>query len=807
MAQVQCTHCHLSFDESVMIHESVEGKACYFCCHGCQGVYHLLRSEGLDTFYEKLGTTTLTPPTQTAQETLEKFDLEGFQKRYVKTRQDGLKEISLIIEGIHCSACVWLNEKVLRKSDGVIEADINYTTNKAKVVWDDTTIKLSKIIETIRSIGYNAFAYDAQIQEELATKKRKEYYMRILVAVFGTMNIMWIAVAKYAGYFTVIEQQFKDILNVAEFILATPVLFYSGWVFFRGAYYGYKNRFVNMDTLVASGATLTYAYSIYAMITRSGEVYFDSVVMIITFVLVGKYLEVLGKKQAVDTLDQLKNTIPTEVLVINKDGTKSLQAVENIQAGDILEVNAGEKIVIDGIITKGGANFDESSLTGESIPIFKTIGDEVLSGSICSDSTICYQATKDVSSSLLSSIVALLEDSITKKPRIEQLANSISGYFSVIILTIAIATFIGWWLLGGSWEKALIISISVIVIACPCALGLATPMATLVGIGAAAKRGIIFKEATHLETMAKSTKIALDKTGTITRGKPTVITADIKKSFDPHMLYGLVASSSHPISLGVKNYLIENYPDTTPKDFSELKNIQGKGFMAVIDGKQVLGGNMKLLEEFGIVYETQSANSIFICAIEGEVVATFELKDQLKEGTKETIEALSKDGLEIVMLTGDHEKSAATIAKEADIKAFHANLLPQDKAAYIDRFREQGDIVIMAGDGINDSIALSKSNIAIAMGSGADVAIGVSDIILLDESPQKLHEAYKISKRTYQAIKENISFSIIYNIIAVPMAIMGFVNPLIAALSMSLSSLVVVGNSMRIKNIKFKEKL
>ncbi|HHO42167.1 MAG TPA: cadmium-translocating P-type ATPase [Epsilonproteobacteria bacterium] len=805
MAQVSCTHCHLTFDESVMIKEEIDGKLCYFCCHGCQGVYHLLHSEGLDTFYAKLGNTKLTPPQPILEESLEKFDLEGFQKRYVKVRDDGLKEISLIIEGIHCSACVWLNEKVLRKSDGVIEADINYTTNKAKVVWDDDTIKLSKIIQTIRAIGYNAFAYDAQIQEELATKKRKEYYMRILVAVFGSMNIMWIAVAKYAGYFTVIEQQFKDILNVAEFILATPVLFYSGWVFFRGAYYGYKNRMVNMDILVATGATLTYIYSIYAMITRSGEVYFESVAMIITFVLVGKYLEVLGKKQAVDTLDQLKNTIPTEVLVVNPDGTKSLQAVENIKAGDILEVNAGEKIVIDGIITKGEANFDESSLTGESLPLFKTIDSEVLSGSICTDSTINYKATKDVSSSLLSSIVALLEDSITKKPRIEQLANSVSGYFSVIILAIAIATFVGWWFFDGSWEKALIISISVVVIACPCALGLATPMATLVGIGTAAKRGIIFKEASFLETMAKGTKIALDKTGTITQGKPTVVSANLKKSFNPSVLYPLVSSSTHPISIGIKNYLEEHFPNIEPRDFTQLKNIQGKGFSAIVDGSEVLGGNLKLLEEFGIDFEMESDNLIFICVVDGEIVASFELKDKLKDGAREAIEELKKQGLSVVMLTGDHQRSAKSIAQEAGIEEFYANLLPQDKAKYIDDFKAQGDVVIMAGDGINDSIALTKSNIAIAMGGGADVTIGVSDVVLLDESPKKLKESHLISKRTYRSIKENISFSIIYNIIAVPLAIMGFVNPLIAALSMSLSSLVVVSNSMRIKNIKFKD--
>ncbi|MGW8169036.1 MAG: heavy metal translocating P-type ATPase [Sulfurovaceae bacterium] len=802
MAKVKCTHCNLIFDESAMIIEKINNETCHFCCHGCQGVYHLLRSEGLDTFYDKLGATTLTPPTNTLQDDLEKFDLDGFRNKYVKIRPDGTNEINLIIEGIHCSACVWLNEKVLHKTDGIIEATINYTNNKAKVIWDNEVINLSQIIQTIRSIGYDAFPYDPALQEERATKTRRDYYARILVAVFGMMNIMWIAVAQYAGYFSGIEQKFKDILNVAEFVLATPVLFYSGWVFFRGAYFGYRNRIINMDTLVATGATLAYIYSIYSMISKHGEVYFDSVVMIITFVLVGKYLEVLSKKHAVDTLDMLTSTIPTEVMIVN-NGVKSLIAVENIAIGDIIEVKSGEKIVIDGIITEGAGSFDESSLTGESVPVHKQNGNTILSGSICLDSVVRYKATKDASNSLLHSIVTLLEESVTKKPKIEQLANSISGYFSAIILTIAIATFMGWYLYDGNFEKALIISISVIVIACPCALGLATPMATLVGISVSAKRGILFKEASFLETMAKSTMVAIDKTGTITEGKPSVINAVIHREFDHNLLYSLVASSNHPISKGIKKYLEEQNDNLKELKLKEIQTLQAKGAIAKYDTHSLAGGNKVLMEEFGITTTLSSKHSLYFFAIDGMLIASFELSDKLRNGAKEAIAKLKSMNLKISMLTGDHALSANTIAKEAGIDDIHDNLLPQDKASLIDKFHDKSDIVIMVGDGINDSIALAKADIAIAMGSGADIAISVSDVVLLDEKPQKITEAYRISKRTYQAIKENLGFSIIYNVIAVPLAVMGFVYPLVAALSMSLSSLIVVGNSIRIKRIKF----
>ncbi|RUM74658.1 MAG: cadmium-translocating P-type ATPase [Sulfurovum sp.] len=800
MEEVSCTHCHLKFSKDVMIMEDNGETPLYFCCKGCQGVYHLLNEEGLGSFYDKLGDTTLQPAMQSSDD-LERFDLEGFKNRYIKENEEGLYEIHLIIEGIHCSACVWLNEKVLHKTPGILEASINYTNNKAKIVWDPEEIKLSRIIETIRSIGYNAYPYDPALQEERAVATRKSYYMRILVAVFGMMNIMWLAIAHYAGYFSGIEQRFKDILNVAEFILATPVLFYSGWIFFRGAYYGYKNRIVNMDTLVATGALSAYLYSIYAMVTQRGEVYFDSVVMIITFVLVGKYLEVLSKKSAVDTLDSIMGSTPTEVTLI-QEGSKSLVSVENVCEGDIIELKPGEKVVIDGILTHGEASFDESSLTGESEPLYKQPGDEIRSGSICLDSVIRYQATRDLSGSLLSSIVSLLEESITKKPRIEQLANTVSGYFSTTILIIALLTFAGWYFFGGSFETALIVGISVIVIACPCALGLATPMATLVGISLAAKRGILFKEATFLETMAKSDLLALDKTGTITEGKPSVVDAILGEGFDPALLYAVVESSNHPVSQGIKTYLEENYEKLSPKSIEQIHVLQAKGIKATYQGKRVLGGNARLLTEYGIEPGFKSDHTLFAFAIGDHVVARFGLRDKVRPGAKEAIAAIQKMGIRVVMLTGDHPQSAQTIAEEVGIEEMYARLLPQEKADLIDRFHEEGHIVVMAGDGINDAIALARSDIAIAMGNGADVAISVSDVVLLDESPMSLYSAFRISRRTFRAVKENLAFSLLYNLIAVPLAVAGYVNPLIAALSMSLSSLVVVGNSLRIKRLK-----
>ncbi len=798
MAVVPCTHCQLTFDASVMITEQEGDTTRYFCCKGCQGVYHLLQSDGLESFYDKRGKQTLDPATRKTNEDLERFDLEGFRKKYIRMTPDGFSEINLIIEGIHCSACVWLNEKVLHQTDGIVEATINYSNNKARVVWDDAQLRLSEIIEKIRAIGYNAYPYDPRLQEERAIKTRNDYYTRILVGVFATMNIMWIAVAQYVGYFSGIESRFKNILNIAEFALATPTLFYSGWIFFRGAYYGLKNRFVNMDLLVAAGASLAYLYSIYAMITLRGEVYFDSTTMIVTFVLVGKYLEVLSKKRAADTLDRIIGTMPTEATVM-RGNEKALVAIENIEPGDLIEIKPGEKVALDGIIASGAALFDESTLTGESEPVLHREGDSLLSGTICLDSVVRYTVTKRADESLLHTITELLSDAITKKPRIEQLANTISGWFSLAILSIALLAFGSWWYFGGEFERALIVGISVIVIACPCALGLATPMATLIGISRAAKRGILFKEASQLETIAKSDLLALDKTGTLTEGAPGVIRIETFDGFDPEALLALAESSDHPVARGIVQYLADHYDALHAPTLQMIHSIPAKGITAQYQGKRLVGGNAALMTQYGIACDAQGDHTLFCFAIDDQLVARFALRDRLKPGAAEAVKAIRDLGVRVVMLTGDHEATARRIADEVGIDEYHAALLPTDKAATIDRYHAEGHIVVMAGDGINDAIALAKSDIAIAMGSGADIAIEVSDVVVLEDRPQNIADAYVIGRRTFRAVKQNLGASILYNMIAVPLAVAGNVNPLVAALAMSLSSLFVVGNSMRIK--------
>lgn len=804
---VACNHCHLEFDKSVMIIEDGikfsqnapqdQDNELYFCCNGCQGVYHLLSDEGLDSFYEKAKGVTLTPPTKQYEDS-SNFNSPAFYDRFVKINKDGFHEVSLIIEGIHCSACVWLNEKALHKMDGVIEANINFTNNKANIVWSDEVLKLSAIIDMIRAIGYNAYPYDASIQEAQANKERKEYYLRMAVAIFASMNIMWIAVAQYAGYFSGITQDIKSILNIAEGVLATPVLFYSGWVFFRGAYYGVKNRVVNMDLPVATGASLTYIYSIYITATQSGEAYFDSVSMIITFVLIGKFLEILSKKNAADALDIIGKHIPNVVNIL-KDSSIVSCKIGDVVVGDVVVVASGEKLLFDGEIIQGDGSFDESNLTGESEPIYKKIGDNVVSGTTSIDADVQYRTSKDFEHSTLSNLVQLLESAINKKPQIEKIANRLSEYFSAVILGFSVLTFFAWWFWPHSFETSFMVAISVIVIACPCALALATPVATLVGLSLGAKRGILFKEAAQLEAMAKADTLILDKTGTLTVGKPEVLHEHLFNGFNAHVLYALVKSSKHPVAHGVRRYLEEKIETIENVLFDDYKQMAALGICAEYKNSKILGGNYKLMQENGIIHKFSSKNTLFYVAVDNKIVAIYELSDKIKENAKEIIASLERRKIHVVMLTGDNENTAKIVAEQIGIREFYAHQTPQEKADYVSKMHEEGKTVVMVGDGVNDILALARADIGIVMGSGSDIAVEISDVVLLNDSLKSLEDAFRISRTTYFLIKQNLGISLVYNSITIPLAMAGYVIPLVAAISMSVSSLLVVGNSMRIR--------
>lgn len=776
---MKCKHCKLTISDEKAI---CDENGFSFCCNGCKQVFAILNSNKIaDEFYLKLGKNELTPATNTQNLS----NVDNFYKNFVSQNSDGFNEINIVIENIHCTACIWLNEKIVSKLPGVIEISINATNNKAKIIWDESLTSLKEIFTAINSIGYKVVPYDANRSEAKMASLRREFYAKLLVGIFCSMNIMWIAIALYGGYFDGISSEFKAILTFAEFILASPALFYTGSEFFRGGYYAIKNRSPNMDLLIATGASLTYFYSVYAMLSRNGEVYFESVAMIITFVFIGKYLETLSKKSATDTLDSINSQILSNVKLANG---KEISPNE-INPGDVFLISTGDKILIDAKIKSGEASFDLSSLTGESLPQSFKKGDFITSGAICLDGFIEAVAVENFKNSTLSKIINLLENSTTKKPNIEILANQISSYFSIVILSIAALTF-GFWYYEANFEKALIISISVLVIACPCALGLATPVASLVGISKALKNSIIFKKSKTLETLAKTKNLVFDKTGTLTKGKLKVVNFKIFDGFDPNLLINLLKISSHPVSVSVYEFAKNKftYRDLLLQDF---KNFPAKGISARFENILIKGGS----EDF-IQNSTNLRGTNFVFSQNDKVTAIFELEDEIKDDALNVIENFKKFGFEIFLLSGDNKFAVESIAKKLKIDNFKAEILPQEKADFIQKL---GKNSVMIGDGINDAAAIAFAGVGICLGNGANISIDKSDIVLLKDDLLSLEKAILISKKTYKIIKENIAFCIIYNALTIPLAVCGFIIPLFAAISMSFSSIIVVLNSLRIK--------
>ncbi|WP_270983329.1 heavy metal translocating P-type ATPase [Campylobacter helveticus] len=783
---MKCEHCKLNFKQEQMR----EKNGLFFCCRGCESVYEILHDKGLDEFYQKLGNHSLKP-----------VDLNGETKNYdefIHKTKEGFSEIYLLIHGIECAACIWLNEKVLIRQKGILELDINHLNHKARIVFDEKTISLKEILKLIESIGYKASAYDANKSEKKAQSLKREFYSKMVVAIACVMNVMWIAVAKYAGFFSGMERDIKDILNFAEFILASPVLFYTGSSFYKSAFNALKHKNLNMDTLVISGASLAYIYSLWAMFFRVGEVYFDSVAMIICFVFVGKYLEVFSKKRALDTIDGLNDFLQNEVLVFNGVEFKPKE-VQKVALGDIILLRAGDKILIDGICTKGEASVDSSSLNGENTPQLIKKGDVLNSACILIDGSVEYKATKLYKDSKLSQIIKLLEFASSKKTKLINLINQISGYFSKTILSLALLCFCFWFFyLNESVEISLINAISVLIIACPCALALATPVSNLIALGKAFKHNILFKDSSVIENLNKCDIAVFDKTGVLTKLELEIDKFYLSEKLDTNALYTFLKLSKHPMAKSVAGFLKQKGAKEKNLDFKELKNISARGLKAHLNGDIFLGGNETFLKENHIKIEKKLENSHFIFAKNKEILAFFELKSVLREGAKELINYLKKEKKEVMILSGDNEFAVKKIAEELEISNYKASCLPEDKMKELEKL-SQNHKILFVGDGVNDALALKFASVSITLKEGSDLAIENSDILLLKNDLNSLKTALKLSKFTFKIIKQNLAFSLFYNVLSLPLAFLGLINPLIAALSMSFSSIIVVLNALRIK--------
>lgn len=782
--QMKCSHCRLDFDEKQML----EKDGHFFCCTGCEAVFELVQSKGLGDFYERLGKNSLEPVN--FKQNLGVFD------SFVRPTNEGFSEIHLVIDGIFCAACVWLNEKILIEEQGVIEASVNPLTHKARVVFDERQVSLKRILTLIQSIGYKPSAYDPLKQEQKALSTKREFYSKLVVAVACVMNVMWIAVAKYAGFFSLMDAQTKDILNFAEFVLASPVLFYTGSAFYKNAYFSLKHGQISMDFLVIFGASLAYAYSLWAMFSRAGEVYFDSVAMIICFVFVGKYLEVLVKKHATDTMDGLNDFLKGEILVFNGKEFAPKDAYA-VQVGDIIQLKTGDKILIDGVCVRGEASIDSSSLSGESEPVLVQAGTNINSACVVLDGSVEYRALKPYSESKLSQIISLLE--LSQKPKIQSLVAQIAVYFSRSVLAVALLCFCFWYFVRESGaEFALINAISVLIIACPCALALATPVSNLIALFQALKLKVLFKSSDKIEDLSKCDFAVFDKTGVLTDFKLKIARYELNQKANLNELFAFINLSNHPVSASIREFLQEKVKDKKHLEFSAVKEIRAKGISARLKNDEFIGGNAQFLQECGIKMSQKFSDTHFVFAKNGEILAHFEFESVLRAGAIELVSYLKKIKMPIKMLTGDNEKAAQKVASKLGITDFTAFCLPENKMQFVTTLSQKHK-VLMVGDGVNDALALQNAAVAVSLKQGADLAAQNSDIILLKNDLHALEQAIELSKKTFIIIKQNLAFSLCYNALTIPLAFVGLINPLIAAASMSLSSVVVILNALRIR--------
>ncbi|SFD45086.1 Cu+-exporting ATPase [Lentibacillus persicus] len=716
------------------------------------------------------------------------------------------------VYGMTCAACSSRIEKVLNKQTGVKQATVNLATESAAVEYNPGLMETDAIIGKIKNLGYDAAVKadqeDKQTQKEKQIRKMK--WKLVISAVLSAPLLLTMLVHLFG----------MNVPNILlnpwfQFALATPVQFIIGWQFYEGAYKNLKNGGANMDVLVALGTSAAYFYSLYEAIKTIGNpeymphLYFETSAILITLILFGKYLETNAKSKTTVALSKLLGLQAKQARIV-RNGDETMVSVEDVAVGDRLIVKPGEKFPVDGLVVKGKTSVDESMITGESIPVEKDAQSNVIGSTINKNGTIEMEATKVGKDTALASIVKVVEDAQGSKAPIQRLADVISGYFVPIVVGIAVLTFIIWisFVQPGAFEPALVAAIAVLVIACPCALGLATPTSIMVGTGKSAESGILFKGGEYLERTHQLNAIVLDKTGTITKGKPEV--TDFTGDNETLMLLASAEKGSeHPLAETIVAYAIEH--DIPLTDAESFEAIPGKGIKATVQGNQILVGTRKLMQENSITFSSREktlagyesdGKTAMLIAVNGQFSGIVAVADTIKDTANEAISQLHEQGLEMIMLTGDNARTAQAIAKQVGIDHVIAHVLPEEKADKVKEIQLQGKKVAMVGDGINDAPALAVADIGIAIGTGTEVAIEAADVTILGGELLLLPKAIAISQATIKNIRQNLFWAFAYNSAGIPIAAAGLLAPWIAGGAMALSSVSVVSNSLRLKRVK-----
>ncbi|WP_372378424.1 heavy metal translocating P-type ATPase [Vibrio natriegens] len=779
-----CYHCGEDVPANTDFKVEILGEVRDMCCPGCQTVAQTIIDSGLVSYYQYR-----TAPAEKADlvpeqlQALIHYDNEDVQSEFVRNH-DNVSEVTLSLDGVSCAACAWLIEKQVSNTKGLVSIRVNTTTNRALLAWDKTQVRLSELLAAIHKLGYKAAPFEADVQEASYHQMMKQYLYRLGIAGLATMQVMMLAVALYLEVFGDLEPEFKNYFRWVSLIFATPVLLYSALPFYLNAWRSIKGRTLGMDVPVSIALIFAYVASLVATFTEQGEVFFESISMFTFFLLVGRFLEMRARRKAAAASGNLLKLIPA--IATTLDGEQI--PVKTLKIGDRIRVLPGEHIPADGKVISGRIHIDESMLTGESVHVVKKEGDAVFAGTLNGDESFELEVTSSKADSVISNIVRLQDEAQHSKPKIAEIADVVARYFVGAILIISAGTWLYWH--QTKPDDAFWIMLSVLVATCPCALSLATPTALTCATSRMGNFGILLRKGHVFETLCKVNHLVVDKTGTLTKGdieiSRTSVFGEITEPESLALAAALEAHANHPIARSFAQYSKEDVV------VSEVKNVIGSGIEGLWNGKDVKIGSAAFVVNEGC----DESNAVYL-SVNGEHAATFYYRDPIRKESQAFIQRFAEAGIKTTLLTGDSIQNAQPVADEIGIDHVIASAKPEDKLAYL-KSLDSDDITMMVGDGINDAPTLAGAHLSVAMGGGTDVAKASADMTLLGDNLEKLLEARLLALRTRKIIRENLAWSLGYNLLILPLAVAGLVAPYVAVVGMSASSIIVVSNSLRL---------
>ena len=785
-----CFHCGEPVPANSQYAFEIKGILRPMCCPGCQAVAQTIMECGLASYYEHRtapGAKGELVPAELAA--LAHYDLAEVQQEFV-TDTGTLREIQLSVEGLSCAACAWLIERHLNTLPGVRYIVVNSTTHRARIKWDPVQLSLSDILKGFARIGYRAYPFQTHQQEALYAREVKSYLYRMGLAGLGSMQVMMCAVALYMDLFISVEEEFMIYFKWISLLLSTPIMIYSAQPFYLGAWRSLRQGQLSMDVSVSLALIGAFVASIWATVFNTGEVYYDSITMFVFFLLLGRFLELRARRKASESSSNLARLVPIMATLVDEQGDHEV-AAKTLKVGDRLRVLAGATLPADGIIIEGQANLNEAMLTGEQLPLCKGSGDAVYAGTINTDAPLLVRVNQPIAQSRIAQIMRLQDEALSDKPAIAELADTLSRHFILVLLIIAALVWTFWHF--HQPEQAFWIALAVLVATCPCALSLATPTALTSATAHLTRTGILLRRGHVLDILTRANRVVMDKTGTLTTGEIRLAAIELLGDQDEaHCLAiarALESQSEHPIARAFRT------PGEVLPAVRDIQPVIGHGIAGIIAEEPYRLGSASWL---GISQDDEVAGlSVYLAGPKGPL-ARFLLEDSLRPDALALIQAFKAAGLKTTILTGDGSAQADEVARTLGVDELVKGMTPDGKLAYLKACEARGDISIMVGDGINDAPVLAGAHASFAMAGGTDLAKNSADAILLGDNLSRLLEARDLALRTRKIIKENFAWSIGYNLLVLPLAASGWLPPYLAAAGMSLSSLIVVTNSMRL---------